>query len=56
VGAIKDYEPFDRAAIPQRNAYAPTQPERILYLPAPEGKPLGFNSQTPEKLQTSNSK
>lgn len=49
VGAIKDYKPFDRASIPQRNAYAPTQPERILYLPAPEDK-------TPEKLQTSSSK
>jgi len=36
VGAIKDYQPFDRAAIPQRNAYAPTQPTRIIYLPAPE--------------------
>ncbi len=35
VGAIKDYTPFDRAAIPQRNAYAPTQPNRIVYLPAP---------------------
>jgi hypothetical protein len=35
VGAIKDYKPFDRARIPQRNAYAPTQPSRILYLPAP---------------------
>ena len=35
VGAIKDYKPFDRAAIPQRNAYAPTQPTRIIYLPAP---------------------
>lgn len=35
VGAIKDYKPFDRATIPQRNAYAPTQPERILYMPAP---------------------
>ena len=35
VGAIKDYKSFDRAAIPQRNAYAPTQPERILYVPAP---------------------
>ena len=34
VGAIKDYKPFDRANIPQRNAYAPTQPNRILYLPA----------------------
>jgi hypothetical protein len=37
VGALKDYHPFDRAAIPQRNAYAPTQPSRIIYLPAPEG-------------------
>ena len=35
VGAIKDYKPFDRLAIPQRNAYLPTQPERIIYLPAP---------------------
>ena len=35
VGAIKDYKPFDRANIPQRNAYAPTQPTRIIYLPAP---------------------
>jgi len=35
VGAIKDYKPFDRAQIPARNAYAPTQPERIVYLPAP---------------------
>ena len=39
VGAIKDYKPFDRAAIPQRNAYAPTQPERILYVPAPVAAP-----------------
>ncbi len=39
VGAIKDYRPFDRAAIPWRNAYAPTQPTRIIYLPAPEGSP-----------------
>ena len=29
VGAIKDYAKFDRVAIPQRNAYLPTQPERI---------------------------
>ena len=36
VGAIKDYAQFDRAKIPQRNAYAPTQPNRILYVPAPE--------------------
>lgn len=35
VGAIKDYARFDRAAIPQRNAYLPTQPERIIYVPAP---------------------
>ncbi len=35
VGAIKDYKAFDRANIIQRNAYAPTQPERIVYLPAP---------------------
>ena len=35
VGALKDYAKFDRAAIPQRNAYAPTQPDRIVYLPAP---------------------
>ena len=35
VGAIKDYARFDRATIPQRNAYLPTQPERIIYLPAP---------------------
>jgi len=35
VGAIKDYGKFDRASIPQRNAYAPTQPDRIVYPPAP---------------------
>lgn len=35
VGAIKDYKPFNRANIAQRNAYAPTQPDRIVYLPAP---------------------
>jgi len=35
VGAIKDYAKFDRATIPQRNAYAPTQPNRIVYLPTP---------------------
>jgi hypothetical protein len=34
VGAIKDYARFDRAKIPERNAYAPTQPTRIIYLPA----------------------
>ncbi len=35
VGAIKDYKPFDRATIPLRNAYAPTQPERVICVPAP---------------------
>jgi len=35
VGAIKDYKPFDRTNIPQRNAYAPTQPNRIIYLAPP---------------------
>jgi hypothetical protein len=35
VGAIKNYKAFNRLEIPQRNAYAPTQPERIVYLPAP---------------------
>jgi hypothetical protein len=34
VGAIKDYAKFDRTTIPQRNAYAPTQPDRIVYIPA----------------------
>ncbi len=34
VGAIKDYKPFDRSKIPARNAYAPNQPERVVYLPA----------------------
>lgn len=38
VGAIKDYQPFNRAEIPQRNAYAPTQPTRVIYLPAPAGE------------------
>jgi len=28
--SISDYKPFDRATIPQRNAYAPTQPERYI--------------------------
>ena len=36
VGAIKDYKAFNRADIPQRNAYLPTQPEHILYAPAPK--------------------
>ena len=35
VGAIKDYKPFNRANIPARNAYLPTQPTRIIYVPAP---------------------
>ena len=35
VGAVKDYKPFDRAQIPARNAYLPTQPTRYIYLPAP---------------------
>lgn len=39
VGAIKDYKPFDRANIAQRNAYAPTQPDRFVYLPAPAPAP-----------------
>lgn len=39
VGAIKDYKPFDRATIPLRNAYLPTQPTRIIYLPAPAAAP-----------------
>lgn len=34
VGAIKDYQPFDRLKIPTRNAYLPTQPTRYIYLPA----------------------
>jgi len=38
VGAIKDYARFDRTTIPQRNAYLPTQPERVIYLPA-QGSP-----------------
>ncbi len=41
VGAIKDYKPFNRAEIPQRNAYAPTQPTRILYVPNPAAQPAG---------------
>jgi hypothetical protein len=35
VGAVKDYAKFDRATIPQRNAYAPTQPNRVIYVQAP---------------------
>jgi hypothetical protein len=37
VGSIKNYKPFDRLKVPLRNAYAPTQPVRIVYLPAPAG-------------------
>jgi hypothetical protein len=36
VGAIKDYAKFDRAQIPARNAYAPTQPQRIVYVSPPD--------------------
>lgn len=36
VGAIKNYRPFNRLDIPQRNAYLPTQPTHVIYLPAPE--------------------
>ena len=36
VEAIKDYHAFNRAKVPQRNAYAPTQPEHVIYLPATE--------------------
>lgn len=39
LGAIKNYKPFNRLEIPQRNAYAPTQPERIVYLSAPAPTP-----------------
>lgn len=39
VGAIKKYKSFDRAEIPQRNAYAPTQPEHVIYVPAPAPNP-----------------
>jgi len=35
VGAIKNYQPFNRLEIPQRTAYAPTQPERLLQAPMP---------------------
>ena len=36
VGAIKNYRPFNRAEIPARNAYAPTQPTPVIYLPSPK--------------------
>jgi hypothetical protein len=48
VGAIKDYAKFDRSQIPQRNAYAPTQPDRILYVPAPTGAPSPAAAATPD--------
>jgi len=35
VDSIADYKQFHRADIPQRNAYLPTQPERIIYVSAP---------------------
>jgi hypothetical protein len=35
VTAVADYVKFDRTNIPQRNAYAPTQPDRVVYLPTP---------------------
>jgi hypothetical protein len=35
VGAIQGYRAFNRAEIPQRNAYLPTQPTHVIYLPAP---------------------
>jgi hypothetical protein len=37
VGSIESYQPFNRADLPVRNAYLPTQPQRILYLPPPPG-------------------
>lgn len=43
VGAIKGYRPFNRVTIPQRNAYAPTQPDRIMYLPTPTAKTASAN-------------
>jgi hypothetical protein len=39
VGAIKDYAKFDRVNIPQRNAYAPTQPDRLVYVQVPPPGP-----------------
>jgi hypothetical protein len=47
VVSIKDYKPFNRAVIPQRNAYAPTQPDRILYLPAPAASLPSSNTNAP---------
>lgn len=34
VSSVEDYKPFNRLDIPQRNAYAPTQPQRYLTEPA----------------------
>lgn len=34
VGNVKSYMSFNRMEIPARNAYAPTQPTRIIYVPA----------------------
>jgi hypothetical protein len=40
VGSIKDYKPFDRLQIPQRNAYLPTQPaSHILRAPTVPAAP-----------------
>lgn len=33
VGSIQNYKPFNRAEIPARNAYAPTQPTRVIFVP-----------------------
>ncbi len=32
VGSIDAYQPFDRLKIPARNAYLPTQPQRVVYV------------------------
>ena len=52
VGAIKDYARFDRATIPQRNAYLPTQPQRIVYLPAPSAPVESAASSSGRPLRT----
>jgi hypothetical protein len=36
VGSIQNHKPFNRAEIPARNAYAPTQPTRVFYVPEPK--------------------
>ena len=38
VDAVAEYKKFVLAVIPVRNAYATTQPERYIYLPAPTAK------------------